>query len=75
MPTLRLLRQMGYCGPGYIGYYVNEANAHYNSLQATLEKRFSRGLAVEFQLCVVERDRCSQWWLLRDRPTCELGAL
>jgi hypothetical protein len=34
----------GYCGPGYIGYYVNEANAHYNSLQATLEKRFSRGL-------------------------------
>jgi hypothetical protein len=34
----------GACGPGYIGYYVNEANAHYNSLQATLEKRFSRGL-------------------------------
>jgi Carboxypeptidase regulatory-like domain/TonB dependent receptor len=34
----------GYCGPGYIGYYVNEANAHYNSLQATLEKRFSHGL-------------------------------
>jgi outer membrane receptor protein involved in Fe transport len=34
----------GYCGPGYIGYYVNEANAHYNSLQATLEKRYSRGL-------------------------------
>jgi outer membrane receptor protein involved in Fe transport len=34
----------GYCGPGYIGYYVNEANAHYNSLQATIEKRYSRGL-------------------------------
>jgi hypothetical protein len=34
----------GTCGPGYIGYYVNEANAHYNSLQATFEKRFSRGL-------------------------------
>jgi hypothetical protein len=36
--------QNGYCGPGYVGYYANEANAHYNSLQATLEKRFSRGL-------------------------------
>jgi hypothetical protein len=34
----------GTCGPGYIGYYANEANAHYNSLQATFEKRFSRGL-------------------------------
>ncbi|HTZ57364.1 MAG TPA: TonB-dependent receptor [Acidobacteriaceae bacterium] len=34
----------GYCGPSYIGYYVNEANAHYNSLQATLEKRLSHGL-------------------------------
>ena len=34
----------GSCGPGYIGYYANEANAHYNSLQATFEKRFSRGL-------------------------------
>jgi Carboxypeptidase regulatory-like domain/TonB dependent receptor len=34
----------GYCGPGYIGYYANEANAHYNSLQATIEKRFSKGL-------------------------------
>ncbi|HEV2273283.1 MAG TPA: TonB-dependent receptor [Acidobacteriaceae bacterium] len=33
----------GYCGPGYIGYYANEANAHYNSLQATFEKRFSKG--------------------------------
>ena len=30
--------------PGYIGYYANEANAHYNSLQATIEKRFSKGL-------------------------------
>jgi len=38
------LAQNGYCGPGYIGYYANEANAHYNSLQATFEKRFSRGL-------------------------------
>jgi hypothetical protein len=36
--------QNGYCGPGYVGYYVNEANAHYNSMQATIEKRFSRGL-------------------------------
>jgi hypothetical protein len=36
----------GSCGPGYIGYYANEANAHYNSLQATFEKRFSRGLQV-----------------------------
>jgi hypothetical protein len=34
----------GTCGPGYIGYYANEANAHYNSLQATFEKRFSGGL-------------------------------
>jgi Carboxypeptidase regulatory-like domain/TonB dependent receptor len=34
----------GYCGPSYIGYYANEANAHYNSLQATIERRFSRGL-------------------------------
>jgi Carboxypeptidase regulatory-like domain/TonB dependent receptor len=34
----------GVCGPGYIGYYANEANAHYNSLQAVFEKRFSRGL-------------------------------
>jgi Carboxypeptidase regulatory-like domain/TonB dependent receptor len=37
----------GYCGPGYIGYYANEANAHYNSLQATFEKRFSRGLQLD----------------------------
>jgi hypothetical protein len=36
--------QWGYCGPSYIGYYVNEANAHYNSLQATFEKRMSHGL-------------------------------
>jgi hypothetical protein len=36
--------QNGYCGPGYVGYYANEANAHYNSLQATIEKRFSHGL-------------------------------
>jgi hypothetical protein len=34
----------GSCGPGYIGYYANEANAHYNSLQATFTKRFSKGL-------------------------------
>jgi len=34
----------GTCGPGYIGYYANEANAHYNSLQATFEKRYSKGL-------------------------------
>jgi len=34
----------GTCGPSYIGYYANEANAHYNSLQAVFEKRFSRGL-------------------------------
>ncbi len=34
----------GTCGPGYIGYYVNEANAHYNSLQATFAKHYSKGL-------------------------------
>ncbi len=34
----------GYCGPGYIGYYASESNAHYNSLQATFDKRLSRGL-------------------------------
>jgi hypothetical protein len=34
----------GTCGPGYIGYYVNEANAHYNSLQATFAKHYANGL-------------------------------
>jgi hypothetical protein len=34
----------GYCGPGYIGYYASEANAHYNSLQATFDKRLAHGL-------------------------------
>jgi len=36
--------QNGSCGPGFIGYYGNEANAKYESLQVVLDKRFSSGL-------------------------------
>lgn len=34
------------CGSGYMTYYDHNANAHYNSFQAILERRFSKGLAL-----------------------------
>ena len=63
----------GTCGPGYIGYYANEANAHYNSLQATFEKRFSRGLQMNSSYVWSERNRRRHWHLLSDRSPCGTG--
>ena len=44
-------KQNGYCGPGYIGYYANEANSEYESLQAVVDKRYKNGL--QFQASYV----------------------